>query len=143
MLKINNSMEKNSCMQKKFCTPLAKQRDWKTPTEFPCCPKTIVGDPIECYLANLSEDSVFAKNQYGESVIVKYAAINNEAIIVMTESLDPNAIKPWALAKITFEYGLYVHTGLGTFFDDNGAEKQFTLAQGLEWTGGDSIDDYC
>jgi len=25
----------------------------------------------------------------------------------------------------------------------DGAEKQFTLAQGFEWTGVDTIDDYC
>ncbi len=61
----------------------------------------------------------------------------------MCESLEENAVKPWSLAKITFEDGLYIHTSLGTFFDKTGAEKQFSLAQGLEWTGGDSIDDYC
>ena len=38
--------------------------------------------------------------------------------------------------------GLFIHTG-HTFFTKEGAEKQFTLAQGLEWTGEDSIDDYC
>ena len=30
-----------------------------------------------------------------------------------------------------------------TFFAEDGARKWFILAQGLEWTGGDSIDDYC
>ena len=45
--------------------------------------------------------------------------------------------------KITFENGFYIHESQGTFFTLEGAEKQFTLAQGLEWAGGDSIDDYC
>jgi hypothetical protein len=32
---------------------------------------------------------------------------------------------------------------MGSFFDENGAKKYFTLAQGKEWTGGDVFDDYC
>lgn len=55
----------------------------------------------------------------------------------------PSSIKPLALVKVTYENGYYLHTNLGSFSTDDGAEKQFTLAQGLEWTGGDSIDDYC
>ena len=38
---------------------------------------------------------------------------------------------------------VYLHTSMGSFFTEEGAEKQFTLAQGLEWTGGDTFDDYC
>ena len=34
-------------------------------------------------------------------------------------------------------------TNLGTFFTEVGVEKQYALAQGLEWTGGDTLDDYC
>jgi hypothetical protein len=56
---------------------------------------------------------------------------------------EEDAIKPWALAKIIFENDLYIHTSLGSFFTKEGVEKQYTLAQGLEWTRGDSIDDYC
>ena len=33
--------------------------------------------------------------------------------------------------------------GISTFFTKEGAEKAFCLAQGLKWTGGCSIDDYC
>ena len=47
-----------------------------------------------------------------------------------------------ALSKITFKNGSSVHSGR-TFFTLKGAEKEFTLAQGLKWSGGDSIDNYC
>lgn len=68
---------------------------------------------------------------------------DRQSLYVMTESSEGDAaIKRYALARITYEDGLFVHTG-HTFFTKEGAEKQFTLAQGLEWTGGDSIDDYC
>jgi hypothetical protein len=52
-------------------------------------------------------------------------------------------VKPWSLAKVTYEGGRFVHESCGTFFALEGAEKQFTLIQGLPWEGGDSIDDYC
>ena len=122
-------------------TITAKQKDWKTPTEFICCPKLITKNAIGDYLNNLSEGKVFSINQYGESQIVKYALIGDDAIVVIT--LSSNAIKPFAIAKITFEEDYFLHTSLGTFFTEEGVEKQYTLAQGLEWSGEDSIDDYC
>ena len=122
-------------------TTMAKQKDWKTPTKFVCCPEKVAGDPIICYLKNLSENAIFTENQYGESTIVKYASVDNKAIVIITAISSSN--KPLALVKVTFENGYYLHTNMGSFFTNEGAEKQFTLAQGLEWTGGDSIDDYC
>lgn len=122
-------------------TPLARQKDWKTPTKFVCCPEKVDGDPILCYLENLHKDAIFTENQYGESTIVKYASVDNKAIVIITAI--PSSIKPLALVKVTYENGYYLHTSLGSFFTDEGAEKQFTLAQGLEWAGGDSVDDYC
>lgn len=120
---------------------LAKQRNWKTPTAFVCCPTKIDGDPILCYLKNLTEKAIFTENQYGQSMVIKFAVIDNNAIIMITTI--PSSVKPLGLVKVTFENGYYLHTSLGSFFTEKGAEKQFTLAQGLEWTGGDSIDDYC
>ena len=122
-------------------TPMAKQKNWKTPTKFVCCPDNIDGDPILCYLENLHEDAIFTENQYGKSTIVKYASVDNKAIVIITAI--PSSIKPLALVNITYENGYYLHASLGSFFTDEGAEKQFILSQGLEWTGGDSIDDYC
>ena len=121
-------------------TPMAKQKEWRTPTEFYCCPDKIDGDAIECYLRNLSENIRFSGNQYGETYVTKYASVDNKFILVITEHDD---IKPFGLTEITFENGYYLHTSMGMFFEENGVEKQFTIKQGLEWTGGDSIDDYC
>lgn len=70
-------------------------------------------------------------------------ADDGQSLWVMCEQQRENPVKPWSLAQITYEDGLYVHTSHGTFFAKEGAEKQFCLARGLEWTGGDSIDDYC
>ena len=120
---------------------MAKQRNWKTQTAFICCPTKIDGDPNLCYLKNLAEDAIFTKNQYGKSTIVKFAVVDNNAIFVITTI--SSSVKPLGLVKVTFENEYYLHTSLGSFFTEEGAEKQFTLARGLEWTGGDTFDDYC
>ena len=119
----------------------AKQKNWKTPTNFVCCPSEITPDPIGCYLNNIGVGTAIAINRYGENHVLDFAVINNSEIITITETAS--GIKPFALMKITFENGFYIHESQGTFFTLEGAEKQFTLAQGLEWAGGDSIDDYC
>lgn len=64
-------------------------------------------------------------------------------ILVMTHDTTQNPIKPFALAKISFSGGQYIHESIQTFFSEDGVKKQFALLQGLEWTGPDAIDDYC
>ena len=125
-------------------TPGAAQRNWRTPSEFPYTPQEVGDNPLATYAENLKGGNIFAQNQYGASLIINSGfSEDRQALYVMTESSEGEAaIKRYALAKITYEDGLFVHTG-HTFFTNEGAEKQFTLAQGLEWTGGDSIDDYC
>ena len=126
-------------------TPKAVQRDWRISSEFPCCPQEIMGEPIAVYAEKLKTGSVFCRNDVYTSLVFKSAVSNDrQSLYVMSESAESkNATKPWALAKITYENGLFTHSNLGSFFTREGAEKQFCLAQGLEWSGGDSIDDYC
>ncbi len=126
-------------------TPNAVQiaRNWKTPSEFPCCPKENTKNPIVAYTANLNMGDVFARNQYTRSIIEYFAISKDENTLwIMSKSGDENPVKPYSLAEITYQNKVFVHNSLGTFFEKRGAEKQFTLVQGLEWTGGDSIDDY-
>jgi len=127
-------------------TPNAVQiaRNWKTPSEFPCCPQANTHNPIADYTSNLKAGNVFSRNQYKSSIIERFAISKDENILwIMCKSGDENQIKPYSLAEITCQNDVFVHNSLGTFFEKDGAEKQFTLAQGLEWTGDDIIDDYC
>ena len=55
----------------------------------------------------------------------------------------PKIIVGAILTGIYVDDGKFVHENLHSFFEEKGGYKQFTLAQGKEWTGGDSIDDYC
>ena len=122
-------------------TPNAIQIDWRTPSEFPCCPKELSNAPLEDYQKNLKADAVFCANNIYNSKVVDSAIIDEEKVLlVMTHSEN---VKPWALAVVTYSNGVFAHENMGSFFDENGVKKRFTMAQGLEWTGGDSIDDYC
>ncbi|MBX2968204.1 MAG: HNH endonuclease [Cyclobacteriaceae bacterium] len=123
----------------------AVQRNWQMPSEFPCCPLEYEGEPVATYVEKLKAGSIFCRNGVYSSLVFKSAlSTDRQSLYVVTQSVEnESTIKPWALAKVTHEGGLFVHTNLGSFFTQQGAEKQFCLAQGLEWTGGDSIDDYC
>ena len=121
---------------------LARQKNWSTPTKFLCCPNEISGSPLSSYYENLSIGATFCTNDYNQKSFIENFALVGDKILVLTE-LPDSGIKNYALAEVTFSNGYYIHTSMGTFFTLEGAEKQFTLAQGLEWTGGDSIDDYC
>lgn len=124
-------------------TENAIQRNWQTTSAFPCCPKIHENNPLQAYSDNLHTGAIFCENDLYKSLVVKYVlVVEKQALYVMTNSKD-NPVKPWALAMVTFENGLFIHENVGSYFEKEGAEKQFYISQGLEWTGGDSIDDYC
>lgn len=60
----------------------------------------------------------------------------------MTQNSKQGLLKPWALAEIQFKGDLFVHESHGSFFNQVGAQKQFILAQRLEWTGEETFDDF-
>lgn len=127
-------------------TPNAVQkvRNWKTPSEFPCCPQEKIQNPITDYLTNLNVGHVFSQNQFTISIIERFSISKDESTLwIICKSGEEDPIKPYSLAEITHQNGVFVHNSLGTFFEKNGVEKQFTLAQGFEWKGGETIDDYC
>lgn len=122
-------------------TPNVRQVDWNTPSEFLKCPTEVTLENLVKYYESLSVGDVFVRNRYGENKIV-YKALTEDKknMFIITDLSSP--IKNYALAKVYIEDGLYVHESMGTFFEEQGALKRFTLAQGLEWDGEDTIDDY-
>ena len=126
----------------KSLTPNVIQIDWRTPTEFPLCPQEQVDNPLIEYMSRLKPGSVFCHNQYQDSLVLDSALVENDSnLYVMCKSLDDGAVKPWALTKITYKDGIFYHEKNGTFFQEDGAQKAFTLAQGKEWTGGEVFDE--
>ena len=124
-------------------TPGALQRNWKVPALFPLCPQTSVDAPLKTYFEALYIGDVAVSNMFGETVIGDVAMTADGAGILVLGEHGKDSIKPWSLMQITFEDGYFVHESQGMFFAREGAEKRFTLAQGLPWEGGESIDDYC
>ena len=124
-------------------TPGAVQRNWRVPAEFPLSPQSGQEGPLEAYLERLEVDAVFAVTRFGQTKVVKAALSPESTALFVLGAQGEEAVKPWSLAKVTCEDGCFVHESRGAFFTPEGAEKQFTLIQGLPWEGGDSIDDYC
>lgn len=125
----------------------AWQLNWKTPTDFLCCPDTIGNNPIEEYYNQIVIGEAYNSTIYYGSnevqVVVDKAHTKENTIIILSCNPNPNSIKPYALSKIYYFEGKFIHESSGTFFEEVGGRKYFTLEQGLEWTGEDSFDDYC
>lgn len=124
-------------------TPGAVQRNWRVPAEFPLSPQSDYAEPLKAYFDSLKADSIFAVSPFGQTEVVKAALSTDRTALFVLGAHGEEAIKPWSLAKVTYEDGSFVHESRGTSFTPEGAEKQFTLLQGLPWEDGDSIDDYC
>jgi hypothetical protein len=122
-------------------TPLAIQRRWRTPTEFVSCPQDVDGEPLKRYLERLQVGSVFSRNTFGESTVER-AELSGPLLSVITRS-HKDAVKGWAVAGITLEEGMFIHSSHGTYFTLEGAEKTHCGLVGKLWWGGDTFDDYC
>lgn len=122
----------------------ALQRGWRTPSRFPNCPTASASrEALAAYAAALVPGAVYSENQYGQSVVME-AELGKDGSELIVRGSSTSSMKPGgALSRITVEGGAFVHENLGTFFTEEGAKKEYTLALGREWTGGDSIDDYC
>ena len=123
-------------------TPLALQGNWRTPTEFLCCPSELSETPLEDYFAKLQVGNVFAKTQWGESTVLDVAISDDKQHLwVLAEQKDD--MKPWKITEVIIYDGHFLHLSRHTFFSETGGHKYFALEQGKEWDGEDCIDDYC
>ena len=121
----------------------AAQRKWQVPTEFPRCPKPGSQSDLQTYAAALSTGDVFSRNQFGDVLVLAKGWTPDGSGLLIMSQMPESTQKHWALAQVTREDGVFVHDNCGSFFMEDGAQKYFTLAQGLEWTGGETFDDYC
>jgi len=124
-------------------TLLALQRNWKTSSEFPMCPAEISDNPLYDYASRLELGSVFSRNIYGES-IVETSELSKDGSCLSVLCNINSGVKDWALSKVTFEEGKFIHANHGSFFTHEGAEKSHCKLIGEPWTGPEeTIDDYC
>lgn len=119
-------------------------QDWDTPTEFPLCPLMISGQPLIDYFNNLAVGKVFCTNKNLITIIDDMAiSENNKTIWVLGKNDNETAKKPYLLAKVCFNDGSFKHYNLGSYFKSDGGQQAFTIAQGKEWTGGETFDEMC
>lgn len=123
-------------------TPGAVQRKWRVPAKFPNCPGNTSEGALTEYRERLQNGAVFAVTPFGQSTAVS-AEISQTGDALIVHCSHEDSVKNWSAAKVTIELGCFVHQSLGTFFTFEGAQKEFTLARGLTWEGGDTFDDYC
>jgi HNH endonuclease len=123
-------------------TPIAIQKNWRTPCEFPLCPEKLAERPLNDYLSKLKEGETFSRNKFGQSTILEAQISEDEFFIsVITES---NSVKPVAVAKVSIKNGKFCHESYGSFFSIEGATKQHYKNMGLTCDDiGDCIDNYC
>lgn len=95
----------------------AAQRNWRTPTEFPCTPQASGDSSLVAYAENIKAGEVFCRNEYSTSLVISSGfSEDKQSLYVMTESpKEEEAIKPYALTKVSYENGVFVHYGR-TFF---------------------------
>ena len=130
-----NSLSKNA---------VQKFQSWRTPTEFPLCPQDETKNTMAGYFQNLKVGEVFSRNEFVIMLIEQFAiSADRTTIWVVCKSGDDGSIKPFSLSEVIITNNVYVHESLGTFFEQVGVEKQFILKQGMEWTGDDTLDDFC
>ena len=129
------------CISKAAYPPTAIQIYWDTPTEFPLCPKEVNSEnPIDEYFNNLKANEIVTKNIYCTYYVDEFVKLKSNKLIIKAHSYEQ--IKNYSIIKITYDNNFFVHEGI-TFFEENGALKEFSILQGLKWDGEDSIDDYC
>lgn len=122
-------------------TPGAKQLDWKTLTEFPQIPQEVTGTPLRDYLARLQKGTIYTRNQWGESQV--YDAAMSEDGTHLAVVTEISGVTHFALSEVYFQDGFFIHKSIRTFVTEEGAQKYFTESRGLEWTGGDVMEDFC
>ena len=123
-------------------TPTAIQDDWKTPCEFHQCPIEISATPLIDYYMKLRFRAPFCSSKYYSNVVAK-AVLSPDKQTIWVITYNPQSIKPWAITEIKMYKDKFLHRNLHQYFSKDGARKYFTIAQGIEWKGSDSIDDYC
>ena len=122
-------------------TPMAIQRNWRTPSEFPSCPDSIGSDPLGAYAVRLRSATLFSRNWFGET-LTEVAGLGDGLLAVLCR-LPQGGVKEWALCKITVEKEKFLHESVRTYFSLEGAVNAYCELVGLGAPFEDSIDDYC
>ncbi|MBP5408823.1 MAG: HNH endonuclease [Prevotella sp.] len=90
-------------------TPSAKQRYWRTPTEFPYCPLEVSEEGLKRYMENLKKGVVFSSNVYDKYYVVDKGLKKNSKELVVFTNNGKDEFLSWAISTISIKDGKYIH----------------------------------
>lgn len=112
------------------------------PTKFYCYPHQVSSMPLQEYYNNIDIGMLFASNSYAKPFVFdKAMVLENESFVVLGKDIY-DAIKPWVIYSVSWNGRVFCHK-VQAHFDYQSALKVFTLSQGKEWRGGDTMSDEC
>ena len=112
------------------------------PTKFYCIPQTITGDPLHAYYDNTQIGMLFASNKYAKPFVFDKTISQDGKYFVMMGKDIYGAVKPWVIYAIKWNGKEFYHM-VYSHFDYESALKEFTILQGKEWLGGETLSDQC
>ena len=114
----------------------------RIPTKFYCCPHQVTGSPLKAYYDNVEIGMLFASNTYAKPFVFdKAMSLDNRIFVVMGKDVY-GAMKPWVVYCVRWNGSNYSYV-VRAHFNYHSALKDFTVAQGKEWHGGDTLSDVC
>lgn len=128
--------------EKKYSSQPPIVIETRIPTKFYCYPRFESATPLQAYYDNIEIGMLFASNTYAKPFVFdKAMSLDNKSFVVMGKDIY-GAVKPWVVYVVSWNGRNYYHK-VHAHFDYNSALKNFTLAQGKEWCGGDTLSDEC
>ncbi len=116
--------------------------EMRIPTKFYCYPHPGSASPLQAYYDNVEIGILFASSKYAKPFVFdKAMSLDKKKFVVMGKDIY-GAVKPWLVYSIMWNGRNYYHK-VQSHFDYQSALKGFTLAQGKEWHGGDTLSDLC
>lgn len=114
----------------------------RIPTKFYCYPRSGAASSLQAYYDNIEIGMLFASNTFAKPFVFdKAMSLDNNSFVVMGKDID-GAIKSWVVYIVSWNGSNYYHK-VRSHFDYQSALKDFILAQGKEWHGGDTLSDEC
>ena len=128
--------------EKKYAQQPYKLITTALPTKFYCIPQEPTERPLQAYYDNAQIGMLFASNSYAKPFVFDKALSVDRSRFVMMGKDIYGAVKPWVVYSVTwngkdYHYRVYGH------FDYYSALKDFTILQGKEWLGGETLSDRC
>lgn len=127
-------------------TSSAKQRYWRTPTEFPCCPSEVTDNGLQVYKDNLKEGELFSSNNFAKYYVIDKDIIpdKNDLVVLCTNNEGEQVFGAYALCSVKIENGKFIHSSIRRYGSRDVATHFFNLIIGKEeWTDEDIISWDC